>query len=60
MNAEIQNRLEELPNEKIINSSSVSGGCIADSKKIELISHSVQEISYKNAKLFKKNYLLII
>lgn len=60
MKAEIQIRLEELLNEKIINSSSVSGGCIADSRKIELNSGKVfflKQLSFANPKIFEAEAL---
>ena len=60
MNAEIQIRLEELLNEKIINSSSVSGGCIADSRKIELNSGKVfflKQLSFANPRVFEAEAL---
>ena len=41
MNHEIKSRLEELFNEKIRFTESVTGGCIADSRKIELNSGEV-------------------
>ena len=60
MNSEIQIRLEELLNEKIINSSSVGGGCIADSRKIELNSGKVfflKQLSFANPRIFEAEAL---
>jgi len=60
MNAEIQIRLEGILNEKIINSSPVSGGCIADSRKIELNSGKIfflKQLSFANPRVIEAEAL---
>tara|TARA_Y100001970_G_scaffold30918_1_gene38401 strand:- start:1885 stop:2754 length:870 start_codon:yes stop_codon:yes gene_type:complete len=55
MSPEIKSRLEELLNEKIRSTKSVSGGCIADSRKIELFSGKVfflKQLRSNNSDIF--------
>ena len=60
MNDNLYFRLEQLLNEKIISTSPVSGGCIADSRKIELNSGKtffLKHLSNTNSKYFEAEAL---